>query len=175
VGGLAAIAGENISGIALSGGSVMADGDISGIAIGLIGSIATMHSSDEDEDEEEDGGHEFGISYAGNRARNAEWIVIHGIDIGIEEKLRGLGAAGICVRADEMRGAMLAGILVKAGSMEGFSAGAVNYFENYQVGLSIGIVNIAQELNGIQLGLINIAKNNSSPFRVLPIVNAHFE
>jgi hypothetical protein len=59
--------------------------------------------------------------------------------------------------------------------MEGFSAGAVNYFEDYQVGLSIGIVNIAQELNGIQLGLINIAKNNRSPFRVLPIVNAHFE
>jgi hypothetical protein len=33
----------------------------------------------------------------------------------------------------------------------------------------------ANELNGIQIGVVNIAKNNPSPFRVLPIVNVHFE
>ena len=39
---------------------------------------------------------------------------------------------------------------------------------------SIGIVNYAGELDGLQLGLINIAGNNSGWKRILPIVNAHF-
>ena len=57
----------------------------------------------------------------------------------------------------------------------GFSVGAVNYYEGLQVGFTIGILNYAEQLNGVQLGLINIAKNNSSPFKVLPVVNAHFD
>jgi hypothetical protein len=169
VSGFAAFAQGDISGIALAGGSVMANGDISGITIGVIGAFLKREPSDEDE------GTEFSFSYAGTRARNAEWITVHGIDVGVEEKLGGLGAAGISVRADEIEGIALAGALVKARSLTGFSAGAVNYFDEYQAGLSIGLVNFARELNGVQLGIINIAKNNSSPFRVLPIVNAHFE
>ena len=39
-------------------------------------------------------------------------------------------------------------------------------------GLTIGIVNIAQELHDLQLGLVNIARNKSS-FSVLPIANFH--
>jgi hypothetical protein len=42
-----------------------------------------------------------------------------------------------------------------------------------QRGLAIGIVNYAEELHGVQIGLINIARNNSSGTRVLPIVNVH--
>jgi hypothetical protein len=34
-------------------------------------------------------------------------------------------------------------------------------------------VNYAQELHGAQIGLINIARNNSSATRVLPILNVH--
>jgi hypothetical protein len=39
----------------------------------------------------------------------------------------------------------------------------------------IFVWNFARELNGVQIGVINIAKNNRAPFRVLPIINAHFE
>ena len=41
--------------------------------------------------------------------------------------------------------------------------------------MTIGIVNFAQNLNGIQLGLINIARNKSKSFQVLPLINAHFD
>jgi hypothetical protein len=36
-------------------------------------------------------------------------------------------------------------------------------------------VNFAQELHGVQIGLINIARNNSPGTRVLPILNAHLD
>jgi hypothetical protein len=44
-------------------------------------------------------------------------------------------------------------------------------------GVTIGGIGtvFGREPYGIQLGIINIAKNNPSPFRVLPIVNVHFE
>ena len=157
ISGLAAVTAGGSSGIALSGGAIVSKSDISGITIGGIGFLYTPESRREDNE------YDFNLSYAGIKAENARWLVLHGIDIGIEEKLRGLGAAGISVRAGSIRGAALASVFVKAHDLRGFSAGAVNYFDEYQVGLSIGIVNYAQRLNGIQLGLINIAKNNASP------------
>jgi len=64
---------------------------------------------------------------------------------------------------------------VLSDEMLGFNAGCVNYFDGLQVGLSIGILNYAERLSGFQIGLVNIANNNSKPFRVLPLVNAHFD
>jgi hypothetical protein len=40
-----------------------------------------------------------------------------------------------------------------------------------QQGLTIGIINYARSLDGVQVGLINIAKSNRSGRRVLPIAN----
>ena len=48
---------------------------------------------------------------------------------------------------------------------------AVNAVRGYQRGLSIGLVNYAESLFGVQLGLVNIVRDNPSPFRVLPIIN----
>ena len=45
--------------------------------------------------------------------------------------------------------------------------------EGVQRGLAIGIVNFAEELHGAQIGLINIARNNPSGRRVLPVINWH--
>jgi len=59
------------------------------------------------------------------------------------------------------------------GTLHGFSMGAFNQLKGVQRGLAIGIVNYAEELHGVQVGLINIARNNSSATRVLPIVNVH--
>ena len=39
--------------------------------------------------------------------------------------------------------------------------------------LTIGVFNYAQELHGIQIGLLNFAGNNRGAARWLPIVNAH--
>ena len=35
-------------------------------------------------------------------------------------------------------------------------------------------MNYAEELQGVQIGLINIARNNPRGAKVLPIANAHF-
>ena len=53
--------------------------------------------------------------------------------------------------------------------MHGVSVSAVNAMLGQQRGLTIGIVNYARELDGMQFGLINIARNASVKF--LPIVN----
>ena len=53
------------------------------------------------------------------------------------------------------------------------SVSAYNRVRGVQTGISIGLLNYARELHGFQVGLINIARNNASPFRVLPLLNAH--
>jgi len=44
-----------------------------------------------------------------------------------------------------------------------------------QFGLAIGVYNYAKRLHGVQLGLINNARNNRGLFRVLPLVNVHLD
>ena len=43
--------------------------------------------------------------------------------------------------------------------------------EEKQRGLTIAVVNYARQLNGVQIGVINIAKSNPKGRKVLPIVN----
>jgi hypothetical protein len=49
----------------------------------------------------------------------------------------------------------------------------VNHIKGEQRGLTIGIVNTAEILNGVQIGLINRAANNPPGLRYLPIVNVN--
>jgi hypothetical protein len=42
-------------------------------------------------------------------------------------------------------------------------------------GLSIALFNKTKELRGIQVGLLNIARNNPKGFRVLPVINMHLK
>lgn len=57
------------------------------------------------------------------------------------------------------------------GSMRGVSVSAFNRLSGVQHGLTIGVLNIAEELRGVQIGLVNIARRNPKGRRVLPIVN----
>ncbi|MEQ8532496.1 MAG: hypothetical protein RIB86_11620, partial [Imperialibacter sp.] len=59
-------------------------------------------------------------------------------------------------------------------SLNGISISAVNAVQGTQNGLSIGIVNTTHRLRGMQIGIINIVKDNPKGLRVLPIINAHF-
>jgi hypothetical protein len=59
--------------------------------------------------------------------------------------------------------------------MSGLSVSAYNQIRGLQAGVAIGLLNFARRLKGIQIGLLNIARNNPPPFRVLPIINAHFD
>jgi hypothetical protein len=63
--------------------------------------------------------------------------------------------------------------VVEEGELHGVSVSAFNDLRGArQRGLVVGLLNIAEELHGVQIGLINIARNKRS-FRVLPLVNYH--
>jgi hypothetical protein len=162
VGGLAVAALDApISGITASAGSIWGD-ELSGITIGGIGNV----SFDDFEERR--------IDYAGIRARSARWVTAHGFDIDIEEELMGFAASGIRINASRITG-FASSLVVSSGETRGLSIGGVNYSSDLQVGLSIGIVNYTKHLNGLQIGLVNIARNKSKPFQILPILNAHFD
>ncbi len=180
IGGLAAINEDGLSGINVGGFALITEGTLSGINatlggikgarldginVGAIGIVA--YNEDDDEGEE-------GIVYTGIKAESAKWLTVHGIDIDVEDEIIGLAVSGIRIHAGSITGGA-ASLVMLADEMRGFNAGCVNYFDGLQVGLSIGIYNYAEHLNGIQIGLVNIANNKSKPFRVLPIVNAHFD
>jgi hypothetical protein len=65
-------------------------------------------------------------------------------------------------------------VKIEHGEMQGITVGAFNQVRGLHHGLAIGIVNYADELQGMQIGVINIARNNPSGAKVLPIANAHF-
>ena len=54
---------------------------------------------------------------------------------------------------------------------EGVGASAFNQVLGHQKGLTIGLINYAWSLSGVQLGLLNIVRDNPSGRKVLPIVN----
>jgi len=53
------------------------------------------------------------------------------------------------------------------------SLSAYNRVRGLQRGVTIGIYNSAYVLKGIQVGVLNRAKNNRGIFRILPVLNAH--
>ncbi len=48
---------------------------------------------------------------------------------------------------------------------------ALQQIRGPQNGLAVGGLDDAQELHGVQIGLINGARNNKPPFRWVPILN----
>jgi hypothetical protein len=63
--------------------------------------------------------------------------------------------------------------LADDGIQRGLATGATTWFQGEQRGLTIAVFNYARELQGVQLGLINVAGNKRGLGRVLPIVNWH--
>lgn len=91
--------------------------------------------------------------------------------------VKGLTIAGLGVGGITVQGVTLAvgTIRVKGdGHLKGFAVSAYNYVDGTQNGLSIGILNYAFRLRGIQIGLINIVRDNPKPLRILPVFNANF-
>jgi hypothetical protein len=81
------------------------------------------------------------------------------------------------VGAERIRGVVLAPAwfeVTDEGHFTGVAISAVNRVRGEQRGLVIGVVNYAEQLHGVQLGLINWAGNNTT-FKLLPLVNAHFD
>lgn len=181
IGGIGAGTGGDLHGIVLGGIGAAAGGDLEGIAIGLIGVGAG------------NGGRGLVIGGIGaGVGGDYDGIAIGGIGVGSGGTLRGvgiggvgvgaqaihgLGVGGIGVGGNDLKGAFLSIIMVKVadgGEVHGLAVSGYNDARNAtQRGLMIGVVNIADHLHGMQVGLINIVRRNPG-HRVLPIVNWNF-
>lgn len=135
---------EDLNGIAVGAGGAAAAGDINGIAVGGLAAGADGPGSGEETSSDAGG-------------------TVNGIVVG------GLGAVG-----NNMRGAGISAGMVRVrdgGTLRGLAVSAYNDIDGRQVGLSIGIYNRARVLDGIQIGLLNVARNNPEWARILPILN----
>ena len=149
IGGLGAGAGQDMIGLNIGGLGLGAGGRLAGINIGGFGAGAGKRIT--------------GLTVCGFAAGSMEVV---GVTIG-----------GFAVGGEFLKGIHLAGGTVhvtKGGQMVGFAASAFNYFRGSQNGLAIGIVNYAFHVKGVQIGLVNIVRDNPKNLRVLPIMNTSF-
>ncbi len=160
-GGVGAGAGGDVRGISVGGIGVGAGGTVRGLAIGGVGVGA--------------GGSISGVSLGGigvGSGGTLRWVSIGGVGVGAP-RIEGLAAASM-VGAETTHGLIIAPVLFRTergGQATGVSVSSVNAIRGYQRGLSIGLVNYARRLRGLQLGAINIVRDNPVPFRVLPLLN----
>jgi hypothetical protein len=160
-GGIGVGAGGDVQGAALGGIGVGAGGNVRGLAIGGIGVGA--------------GGQLRGIAIGGLGVGAGDMIngaAIAGLGVG-SERIEGL-AIGPLVRARETRAIIIAPVLFRSfrdADVRGATVSGVNVVYGSQRGLAIGVVNYTESLNGVQLGVVNIVRDNPSGRRVLPVVN----
>jgi hypothetical protein len=125
------------------------------------------------------GGRLAGINISGFGAgagKRLTGLTICGFAAGSTE-IVGLTIGGFAVGGEFLKGIHLAGGMVhvvRGGQMVGFSASPFNYFKGSQNGLAIGIVNYAFRVTGVQIGLINIVRDNPKYLKVLPVMNTSF-
>jgi len=139
---------ESLQGLVVSGLVAAAIDDASGLLLGGAGAAA-------------------GESISG--------VAVGGLAAGAEESVNGIVVGGVGVSARNIRGVGLGGgtVQVENGTIHGIVASAYNDIDGRQVGLSVGIYNDASDLQGVQLGVLNMARNNPKWARVLPILNVN--
>lgn len=160
VGGLGAGAGGGLKGIGVGGLGFGSGGDVTGAMVGGLGAGA--------------GGDVTGVAIGGlgvGSGGTLKWVSIGGVGVGAQE-IRGIAISPIAVGAQDMTALALAGayLRIEGGDFRGVGTGAFTDIRGTQRGLTIGIVNKADELRGVQLGLINVARHGGIA-RWLPIVN----
>ena len=164
-GGLGVGAGENAQGITVGGLGAGAGKNMIGLNIGGIGLGAGERLA--------------GINLAGIGAGAGDelnGLTLAGIGAGAP-KVRGLVMAGWATGGMDLKGAFLAGICVyvpKDGRISGLAASPFNFIKGSQSGIAIGIVNYAFRVKGVQIGLVNIVRDNPRSLRILPLFNTSF-
>ena len=164
VSGLGVAVGGSVGGLQVGGLGVRAGENIGGITAGLLGTSS--------------GGTLSGLTLTSG--------FIHAGDA-----LRGVHTTGGPIIADRVQGLVLGSVVVqrsgtglfvaplythtgRTGTLTGLSFSTFNHVRGRQRGLTIGLLNVARDLGGVQLGLLNYAGNNPRFLRLLPGLNAHF-
>jgi hypothetical protein len=146
IGGLGAGIGDSATGVVLGGGTAVATGSGRGLFLGGLAAGT--------------GGPSVGLLAGGLGAGTTG--TLHGAAlslgaVGAGNRLVGLGAAG--------------GYVYVGRRLQGITAAAVNHISGTQHGLTIGLFNYARKLDGVQIGLLNVARNNPVWATLLPGIN----
>lgn len=158
-------AGENLQGINIGGLGCGAGENVCGFNIALLGLGAGERLS--------------GITLVGLGAgagEKLEGVTIAGLGIG-SPHIKGITVGGAGVGGVHIKGITIALGTIRiepGGTLNGFALSGFNYFRGGQVGVSVGLVNYTYTLKGLQLGIINIVRENPRFLKVLPLVNANF-
>ena len=94
-----------------------------------------------------------------------------GLGMGVGGELSGIHVAGLGLGAEETRALTVALGTTRGEVMRGATISAYNRWDTEMRGLAIGLVNVTDELHGVQIGLLNIVRGRSGWNRVLPILN----
>ena len=78
---------------------------------------------------------------------------------------------GIGVGARETSAITAALLMTRGESMQGLTVSAYNKWDFRMEGVAAGLLNITDELKGVQIGLLNIACSNPGWRRIFPIIN----
>jgi hypothetical protein len=126
----------------------------------------------------------FGMGAGGT----ISFLTINGFGLGAP-RIHGAAIAGAVIGAPEAKGLMLAGAWLRIREEEGdddrsarfrrsggalfqgVGVSAFNQIKGRQNGLTIGLLNYAWSLSGVQLGLLNIVRDNPPGRKVLPLLN----
>ncbi|MGW8282690.1 MAG: hypothetical protein ACWGON_05280, partial [Gemmatimonadota bacterium] len=101
-------------------------------------------------------------------------ITVTGLGAVAEHEVTGVTVAGLGVVSDRaIRGLAAALLKVDTRDLRGVTVAGWTRVRRTQKGLSIALFNQAEELHGVQLGLLNFAGNNHGLARWVPLVNLH--
>ncbi len=156
----------NMSGITIAGFVLGSGGDINGLSFSGLLTMADGNSS------EISGVAISGFGLGANKAING--LAIAGMGLGTNGEINGIAGSLFYIKGGKhVRGIALTAGYLEADTLSGI--GIAGYVKTKSSnGLSLGICNQADELHGIQFGLLNYAGNNPKEFRMLPLLNLHF-
>ena len=196
VGGFGVGSGQRIDGISVGGIGVGTGGDLRGLAIGGlgIGSGASIRGVAVGGLGVGTGGNVTGVALAllgVGGGRDVTGFTVGGVGVGAGRHLRGLHLGGIGIIAPRLTGVAVGGAIIseqavgglvaplyariaEGGHLKGMSVSLFNHVKGRQQGLTVGLINVADSLVGVQLGVLNYAGNNPLLLRLLPLLNLHF-
>lgn len=176
MGGLGMGVGQDVTGLAIGGLGMGVGEDATGILIGGLGA-----GIGEDFKGVGIGGLGFGVGgsakgfMAGGLGfgvgEDFRGIALAGLGFGVGGTMEGLAVSGMGMGCHATRGVTVAPVMIRGKEMWGVSVSAYNRFDDQMEGLAIGLLNITEELHGVQLGVLNIVWDNPKPRRILPIIN----
>jgi len=185
VGGLAVGAGKNVAGLSIGGLALGAGNNLTGLNVASLAAGA--------------GNNITGINVAGlalGAGGTVKGLNVAGLAAGSGTSLSGITIAGLAAGSPEINGlvvspvagaARIKGIIIapayirvkvddseedQPAIMKGLAISSFNHIQGTQKGVTIGIFNFANDLRGLQLGVLNFNKSNPKGLRWLPIFNA---